>query len=340
MSFFTGSPAFPLAITAESGSTPPASCPDESLPSLPFVGLTFPADPVITSTVSATTDTEIRDAIVLGGCHVTVLSGSHAGNYFVFGDDTRITINAGAYIENIIIGRSVHRVIVEGPGTASVVDMDVPIDFPGGGTTPEYILMATDLRIQCLTIDLVGSRGSGIGIRGPRVLVSCVNFPNPAPTSCVWAGDYEPLVVSDATIIHSRLEAGTEATVRLQNMERSVVYDCQLWNNIKHNYRIHGMSEDNYCSDSVLTTTGFMMGNQSGTPTLMDNEWFIDNTIYYDNVNGVFILSGPGDIFNFTISGNTVFTDDGFTPPSEPGWTVTDNTVLPYTPAPPYTDPC
>lgn len=317
------------ALDADAGAPEVETCcSDPSLGSLPtqLGGLQWPALPSITSEIVVTTDSELQAALALHSNVRIRVHGAHAGLYTLARSDVELVLEAGAFIEHLLIARSQSRVRIVG-GTFNAIEMMPPVDYPNGGTEPEPELMATDITIECVT---VLAPDTAFLLRGHRVAILGADVF--AGRYAVYVGDAEPLPIDDIIVAHSVLRsAGPEATYRLHGVRRSVVAFTTLSNPIKHNFRVHGQSERNYIGDSVLVGGGAMLGWSTGDS--LDRVWFVSNTVHYSAGSGLF-LAEPSRVLRLTASDNVFYSDDPFTPGFRSGWTITPNTTYPYEPPP------
>lgn len=317
------------ALDADAGAPKVETCcSDPSLGSLPtqLGGLQWPALPSITSEIVVTTDSELQAALALHSNVRIRVHGAHAGLYTLARSDVELVLEAGAFIEHLLIARSQSRVRIVG-GTFNAIEMMPPVDYPNGGTEPEPELMATDITIECVT---VLAPDTAFLLRGHRVAILGADVF--AGRYAVYVGDAEPLPIDDIIVAHSVLRsAGPEATYRLHGVRRSVVAFTRLSNPFKHNWRVHGDSERNYIGDSILTGTGAMIGWIEGDS--IERAYFVRNTVYYDASNGLF-LAEPTRVSRLTVTDNVVYSDEPFDPGDGPRWKVARNTTHPYQPPP------
>lgn len=305
-----------------------ACCSQRTLGDLPreLSGLRWPALPSIADELDVSTDAELRDALALRSNVRIRVHGVHAGLYTLARSDVELVLDADAFIEHLLIARSQHRVRIVG-GSFAAIEMMPPVDYPNGGTEPEPELMATDVTIECVTVD---APDTAFLLRGHRVAILGADVQ--AERYAVYVGDAAPLPIDDVIVAHSVMRsAGPEATYRLHSVRRSVVASTTLSNPLKHNWRVHGDSERNYIGDSILVGSGAMLGWIAGDS--LDRVFFVRNTVHYDATNGLF-LAEPSRVRRLTVTDNVIYSDDPFTPGTGKGWKVRRNATHPYQPPP------
>jgi hypothetical protein len=288
-------------------------------------GLRWPESPRITREVTVRTASELASAVAVSGTRVRVV-GAVGGGITVPVDDIEILADDATSLGMLNIARGVARVHVVG-GAWAGIHMAIPAQFsPSVSYRAEWIV--EDVLIEGVR---VRSGDTAFALRGHRIAV--VRSRAQAERYSVWSGDMGPYESQDV-ILHENdfRSAGPEATVRLVQVLRSATVANRLTNTVKHNYRIHGTSDLVYAGRNLLVMTGVMLGRMPGDD--LRRIWFDDNVLHHD-VPDLFNPEGGIDALHAT--GNVAYTNvwDCFycgAPPS--GWTVRDNTVRPYTPAP------
>ena len=128
--------------------------------------------------------------------------------------------------------------------------------------------------------------------------------------------------------------AGPESTVRLVSVRRAVVVDNLLANTLKHDFRVHGTSDDVVFARNRLLTTGIMIGSMDGDA--IGSVWILDNELHH-HVPSLFQTS-PDRVRFLAVRGNHVFSDRWQCLVCDyqmgDGWDVGDNRMAAYRPAP------
>jgi hypothetical protein len=292
------------------------------------LGIRWPAAPVIARTVDATTLAAANTAASTPGTRVRI-SGALAGTIAVRANDVELQFAAGASTGVIRIARGLSRIAIRG-GRVEHVEIELPATFwPAEEWRAEWMtndVLIDGVEANALDTAFLMRAGRRIAILRSRAT---------AARYSVWFGDTATFESEDVILAGNRfVSAGPEATVRLVHVRRSAVVDNRIENNgSKHNYRIHGRSDLNWASRNMLVRSGMMLGTMAGDA--IGTQWFDDNVLFHSNPSLLEInLDSPRVL---SIQGNTVYSNVWScivcrTAPS--GWTIADNTMLPYT-APP-----
>lgn len=317
------------AGTSEPPPPPPPGDPLSALGPLPtaMAGLRWPDQPRITREVTVTTAADLAREAGVSGTRIHV-NGAVGGGVSINTNDIEIIADSRTSLGQLSVGRSVSRVRVSG-GTWTGISTAIPaVFYPSVEYRPEW--MASDVTIEGVT---VRSSNSAFEIRGRRIAIarsraSAVNY-------SVWCGDTASFASEDIILHDNVFESdGPQATVRLVQVLRSATISNVLVNGAKHNYRVHGTSDLNYAADNLLVNTGTMLGTMPGDD--LGRIWFDDNVFHHTAPD----LFNPGsDIDALHATGNTAYTNVWscfYCRGVSPGWTVSSNTIAPYTPPPPY----
>ena len=286
-----------------------------------LAGIQWPAVPVTTRVVVTSSTSQLRTAIGTAGSQIRVSGTNDA--ITVWQSDIEMLLEPGASISSVLIGWSAHRVSVIG-GTVGRFEIMAPVSYSTGRGVVNPALAVTDVYVS-------GVEASVFILRGERHAV--VRSSTHAPDGSVWVGDTLSYINRDIIIAGNTFRsAGPQATVRMHDVERTVTVGNRLYNGAKHNYRIHGQSDLNFAARNLLAHTGFMIGTEPDDHLV--RQWFVDNVIHYDAVNGIFILPphscGACRIDTFVMTGNTAYSTAGFSPPTYPGWTVSNPAAQPF----------
>lgn len=309
----------------------PSASPSPSLGALPpeLAELAWPERPRTSREVTVTTAAELSAEAAVPGTRIHV-QGASGGDVSVTASDVEIEADEATTLGTLSIAQSVARVRVTG-GRWGGVRVAIPAVFaPSVEYRPEW--MAEDLWFQNVTVDS-GSE-TALEIRGRRIAL--LESDVTGGRYSVWCGDTAHFQSEDVILFGNTLRsAGPEATVRLVSVLRSAVVANQLSNTYKHNYRIHGTSDLNYAADNLLAGTGVMLGTMEGDS--LGRVWFDDNEMHHDAPD--LFNPSPTTIRELYARRNVVHAAQhgtlyGGAVPS--GWTLEDNVVGPYTPAPPF----
>jgi hypothetical protein len=186
-------------------------------------------------------------------------------------------------------------------------------------------------------ISVKSTSSSALLVRGHRVAVL---------RSFAYGADYA--IYSDAItndqgsniiIAGNNLQAeGRQATLRLISVRNAVTVNNRITDlmltGTKHDYRVHGTSDQVYAAHNELVNGGVMMGTMSGDS--VGHVWFDANTMHHKTA----------DLFNISTStvsalhahDNAVYSDVWtcmVCGKSPSGWDVANNVVKPYTNPPP-----
>lgn len=301
----------------------------ETLGPLPaaMAGLRWPEQPRITREVTVTSAGQASAEASVAGTRIFI-EGARGGDVSVSANDVEIIADDATRLGRLGLGRGVSRVRIEG-GTWSAIHLALPAQYyPSVEHRPEW--MVSDVTIEGVHVI---APDMAFEIRGRRIAI--LRSRADAVRYSVWCGDTGPMQSEDV-ILHENVfvSSGPEATVRLVQVLRSATIDNTLSNTGKHNYRIHGTSDLNYAAQNLLVGTGVMLGRMPGDD--LGRTWFDDNVFHH---------SAP-DLFNpertigaLHATGNVAHTnvwDCFYCGSVQPGWTVGENEIRPYTPPPAF----
>ncbi len=285
--------------------------------------LRWPEPPRIARTVRAASANEVQEAVDRAGTRIEVNARIDAP-ITIHASDIEVLLGPRARIERIVIDRGVHRVRIA-DGQVNSIELLPPAAWDPDVRYDED-LFVTDVSLENLHME---ANDSALVIRGRRVAV--IGSDVTAERYSLWAGDTGPLDGEDLIVAHNTFRsAGPESTLRMHDVERSVVVDNVLSNGAKHDYRVHGRSDLAYAARNVLLRTGIMIGTQPedhvGTVILEDN-------VLHHEAPSLLEIN-PAQIRRLVLRNNTVYTNvwDSFYPyPSvESGWVVEGNRRLPF----------
>jgi hypothetical protein len=268
---------------------------------------------------------ELAREVGVPGTRVHVV-GAVGGSIGIGVDDVEILADDATSLGGLLVARGVSRAHVSG-GAWTSVELAIPANFyPSVEYRDEW--MVEDVLLEGVR---VSAGDTAFAIRGRRIAI--VRSVAEAARYSVWCGDTGPFQSEDVIVSGNDFRsAGAEATVRLVQVLRSATVHNRLENGTKHNYRVHGTSDLNYAARNLLVKTGVMLGRMPGDD--LGRVWFDDNELHHD-VPDLFNPDGGIDALHAT--GNVAYTnvwDCFYCAGVMPGWTVSDNVVHPYVPAP------
>jgi len=203
-------------------------------------------------------------------------------------NDVEVLMDASVHVPHITIGAGLRRIRVAG-GVTGTVAIPVPGRWDDGlgrhVFDPERIVedvVFDGIRVRTAPPPKDTRKASGttaFSIRGRRIAV--LNCEVDSGTYGVWCSfgvaprdvPCEDIIVAGCTF----RAAGPEATVRFVGARRGVVVANVLYNPIKHNYRIHGISDLHYAARNTLNGGGVMIGDNKTDQ--VGRVWFNDNVL-------------------------------------------------------------
>jgi hypothetical protein len=262
-----------------------------------------------------------------GGTRVTVHGALE--ELALAADDIDVRAAPDARIAHLVVRRGAKRIRIAG-GHYGFIELPVPGQFVPGPPQfrPEWL--AEDVTIDGVDVD---APDSAIFVRGRRVAI--VNSRAHAERYSIWAGDTGDFQSEDIVIAGNRFEsAGPESTVRLVSVRHVVVVDNTLSNSFKHDFRVHGTSDEVVFARNRLIRTGIMVGSMPDDR--IGSVWILDNELHH-HVPSLLVVS-PERVRFLAARGNRIFSDrwQCFVCDFQmgEGWDVGENRVSPYRPAP------
>jgi hypothetical protein len=241
---------------------------------------------------------------------------------------------SGASLGGVTLNKAISRIALYGGHYTGTIELSMAAQFwPSRVDNPAWAIQ--DVMIDGVSVRSTSS--TAVFLRGRRVALL---------RSFAYGADYGVYMDTingdqnnDVIIAGNNIQAeGRQATVRLISVLRSVVINNRMTDLLltgsKHDYRIHGVSDQNYAAHNELVNAGVMIGTMSGDN--VGHAWFIANTMHHNTP----------DLFNIDRTNvkvmhardNSVFSDVwncllcGTTPSA---WDVANNVVKPYTSPPP-----
>ncbi len=313
---------------AESHGPIPAAVALYDLGELPsrFAAVRWPAPPRIVREEEVD-GSQPRRVVDRPGTRVTVRGA--VDELVVAADDVEVRAAPDARVGHLAIQRGKKRIRIAG-GHYGLVELPVPAQF-----VPEPPVFRPEWLAEDVTIDGVDveAEDSAFLVRGRRVAI--LNSHARAERYSVWVGDTADFQSEDLVIAGNHFEsAGPESTVRLVSVRHAVVVDNTLSNTFKHDFRVHGTSDEVVFARNRLITTGIMVGSMPEDH--VGSVWILDNEIH-NHVESLFVVS-KDRVRLLVARGNRIYSDRWgcFVCDFQmgEGWDVGDNRVSPYRPPP------
>jgi hypothetical protein len=302
-------------ITYELGTPPPG------------LTLHWPAPPVTTRSVRVTTLAQLASALTAG---TTVTVAVSVERLEIASSDIALVVEPGVRIGHLFIHNRLSRISVRG-GVYGDIEMQLPGTYwPAEEWHREW--MPTDVLFDRVDVD---AADTAFLLRG-GVRIAITNSRSHAARYNVWIGDTADFESEDIIIAGNSLRSdGPEATIRLVHARRSAVVGNRLTNTLKHNYRIHGRSSDNWAARNVLVGTGMMLGTLPADLWPIERQTLENNTLYHVTPS---LLELDPRLSPLVARGNHVYTNVWtcfvcVTP--QPSWVLEGNVWEPYRAPPP-----
>lgn len=241
-------------------------------------------------------------------------------------DDVELVVDDDARVGRVLIEKGHGRIRIAG-GRYGVIELQIP-----GRHVPPPVTFRSEWRVHDVTIEDVDidADDTALYLRGQRIAV--VNSRANAERYAVWSGDTGDFQSEDIILAGNRFDsAGPESTVRLVAVNRAVVVDNVLENSRKHDFRVHGESDQIFFARNTLLNTGIMVGSMDGDR--VGSVWLVDN-VFHHRVPSL-LQAPPERIERLVARGNRVYSDrwDCFVcGQSGAGWEVGENPCAAYRP--------
>jgi hypothetical protein len=303
-----------------------------ALGSLPF-GVSWPAAPKITRSVDVSTQADFNKAASVAGTLITVKTAI-SGRASITASDIEVHMASGASLGGLTISKALKRIALYGGHYTGTIELSQASQFyPSRVDNPAWAI--EDVMIDGISVRSAST--TALLLRGHRVAL-LRSFAYGADYA-VYSDTVKNDQVSDIIIAGNNLQAeGRQATVRLINVRNSVTVDNRITDLLltgsKHDYRVHGISDQVFAARNELVNGGVMIGTMSGDD--VGHIWFDSNTLHHKtadmfNVNTtvVHVLHAHdnlaySDVWSCFYCGRA---------PS--GWDVANNVDKPYTDPPP-----
>lgn len=335
-----GAVTAPTTASAETSMTPEAPADEPEAPPGSAVydvgavpdglALRWPARPRITRDVDVRTDAEAAEAARRPGTRLHVRAD--LSRLEVAANDVEVLVDEDVRVGQLRIARSRARVRIAG-GRFGAIELAVP-----GRHVPPPVVWnpawrATDVIIDGVRVD---AEDSAFKLRGQRIAL--INSHARARNYSVWVGDTNDFRTEDLVIAGNHfVSAGPESTVRLVDVDRAVVVDNVLENSIKHDFRVHGRSEDVLFARNRLVETGIMIGSMPGDR--VGTVWLLENTLHHRAPS--LLVVTPEQVERLVVRDNRVFSDGRDCFPCcdiPPAWDIGPTDIQPFR-APPSASP-
>jgi hypothetical protein len=293
------------------------------------LNVSWPARPQISRHVSVSSLSDFNAAASVNGTSITV-QAAIPDQGTINASDIEVQMTAGASLGGVLISKGVKRVALLGGQYTGTIELAYAANFwPTRVDDPAWLI--SDVMIDGVNVT---SSSTAFFLRGNRIAVL---------RSYAHAADYSvfsdsiPGQQNDSVVLAGNdfESAGAQATVRLISVRDSVTVDNNLTDLMqtgsKHNYRIHGVSDQVYAARNMLVNSGTMMGTMDGDA--LSNIGFEQNTFHHKtpdlfnpDVNRVHQLDAHDnvaytDVWNCFYCGNL-----------PAGWSFGANVIHPYQP--------
>lgn len=241
-------------------------------------------------------------------------------------DDIDLVLEPEARVGQLVIERGRRRIRIAG-GRFGSIELVIPAQHH-----PPPAVWRREWMIEDVTIDgvEVEAADSGFFVRGRRVAI--LRSRVRAERYAVWCGDTDDFQSEDLVLAGNRFEsAGPEATVRLVSVRRAIVVDNVMVNTIKHDFRVHGDSDEVVLARNRLVNTGIMVGSMEGDR--IGSVWILENALHH-RVPSLFEVE-PRRVRRLVVRGNRVFSDVWrcfVCNRAASEWEIGDDAVAPYEP--------
>jgi hypothetical protein len=324
-----------LAATLFAGAPASAQTPPYDLGPLP-AGFTvqWPTLPRVTRSVNVSTLADFNRAASVAGTLITI-TAMISGSGTINASDIEVHMAAGASLGGLYINKNIKRIALYGGSYTNTIEFALASQFwpPPRVDNPAWVI--EDVMMD--GINVRSATNTALFIRGHRVALL---------RSFAYAADYAVYVdtinqdqTSNLIIAANNLQAeGRQATQRMWNVRNSVTVDNRLTDLLltgsKHNYRVHGVSDQVFAARNELVNAGVMLATIDGDD--VGHLWFNNNTFHHNTA----------DLFNpdrtrlhvLQARNNVAYTNVWscfYCLGPLAGWDLANNVIKPYQPPPP-----
>jgi len=290
----------------------------------------WPAPPAITRDVRVASAAELEGAL-RPGSRVTLAVSVPLLQIVV--SDIELVVEDGVRVGELRIARELARIRVRG-GSFGTIGIEIPgTYYPSEEWRAEW--RTTDVLIDDVDVE---AADTAFMLRG-GVRVAVTNSRAHAVRYGLWVGDTADFESEDVIVAGNRIVAdGPEATIRFVHVRRSAVVGNRLENTSKHNYRVHGRSEENWAARNLMVGTGIMIGTLPADEWAIQRQWVDANVLHHTTPS---LLELDARTVGLVMRDNRVYTDvwDCFVCVGpQPSWVLENNVQAPYQPPPPAED--
>jgi hypothetical protein len=291
--------------------------------------VSWPAAPKVTRSVNVSTQKDFNKQAAVAGTLITV-TAAISGRVTIGASDIEVHMASGASLGGLTIVKALKRIALYGGRYTGTIELSQASQFyPSRIDNPAWAI--EDVMIDGVSVK--STSGTALFLRGHRVAVlrSFAYAADYAIYADTIRGDQNANVI----VAGNNLQAeGRQATVRLISVRNSVTVDNRITDLMltgsKHDYRVHGVSDQVYAARNELINGGVMVGTMSGDS--VGHIWFDTNTMHHKTA----------DLFNISTStvsalhahDNSVFSNVWscmYCGRGHTGWDVANNVVKPYT---------
>lgn len=319
------------SIAPASAQTPPP--PPYPLGQLPMgMSVTWPTAPRITRSVDVRTLADFNTAASVAGTLITV-AAPISGQGTISASDIEVHIADGSSLGGVFINKSTKRIALIGGTYTGMIEVALPsIFWPSRVDNPAWVV--EDVMINGIHLR---STTNALYLRGHRVaLVRSFAY---SVDYTVWSDTITNDQTSDLIVAGNNLQSeGRQATVRVWNVRNAVFVENRMTDTLvsgsKHNFRVHGTSDQVFAARNELVNAGAMFGGFSDDN--VGRLYFNSNTFHHKTPD----LFNPSQatVHILRARDNVAYTDVWtcfycLRPPWM--WSLVNNVVHPYTDPPP-----
>ena len=291
----------------------------------------WPTPPKITRSVDVKTVDDFNKAAATPGTLITV-KGHVFGAGNISTSDIEVRMDDGASLDGLTIGHGVKRIALIGGTYNETIEMSIASEFyPNRADHPEWTI--EDMMID--GIHATSKSQTALFVRGTRVAV-LNSFLHGADYG-IWGDSISQNL--DVIVANDQIEAeGRQATVRFVSVNHLVAVDNRftdlLQTGEKHNFRIHGTSDNVFAARNELVNSGTMIATMPEDN--VGHIWFEHNTFHHKTPD-LFNMDRTGKLKVVDAHDNVAYTNVWscfFCGAAPAGWSIDNNAIKPYTDPP------